>query len=154
MSTRKACPPEAQALDEALLKAVTINHSFEVTPTQLTVMDEDGGIFVFDAVPHPSKAAVTKFIYVASETKDCAGAGPMKCLQIREKAGQPWSNYRGNIVGFSPIPGIEYRLRIKEDTAKNPPADGSGKIWFLDIVVEQKVVDKAAAEAFEAQNKK
>jgi heat shock protein HslJ len=154
ISTRKACLPDAQALDEALLKAINANHSFEITGTKLTIMDDDGGTFVFSSVAIPSKSAVTKFIYVASETKDCAGAGPMKCLQVREGKDQPWTMYHGRIVGFHPVPGIEYRLRIKEDFLKNPPADGSTKVWFLDLVVEQLVVDKAAADAYYASQKK
>jgi heat shock protein HslJ len=154
ISTRKACLPDAQALDEALLKAIDANHSFEITGTKLTIMDDDGGTFVFSAVAIPSKNAVTKFIYVASETKDCEAGGTTKCLQIRDSKDQPWTNYHGRIVGFRPVPGIEYRLRIKEDTVKNPPAGGSSKIWFLDLVVEQSVVDKAAADAFYASQKK
>lgn len=155
ISTQKACLPEAQAIDEALLKAITINHSIEIAAGRLTIMDEDGSSFVFSPVPIPSKNAATKFIYVASETRDCiGGAAPAKCLQIRETPDQPWSNYHGRIIGFHAVPGIEYRLRIKEDTAKTPPADGSGKIWFLDMVVEQKVIDRAAADAYFAAQKK
>jgi heat shock protein HslJ len=154
ISTPKACLPEAQAVDEALLKAITINHSFEVEGKQLTITDDDGGTFLFRAVALPSKNAVKKFIYVGAETRNCTGNVPMKCLQIRESKDQPWTNYYGSIIGFHPTPGHEYRLRIKEDTVKNPPADAPNKIWYLDMVIEQTIVGKAAADAFEAQKKK
>jgi len=155
VSTRKACQPDGQALDEALLKAVTVNHSFELAAQQLTIMDDDGGTLVFRRVGIPSKRAVTKFIYVGPETKDCASgpahaqtAGPTaKCLQVRETSDQPWTNFRGKIIGFRPVPGIEYRLRIKEDSVKTLPTQESTTIWYLDMVVEQKVVSKAAPEA-------
>jgi hypothetical protein len=40
------------------------------------------------------------------------------------------------------VPGTEYRLRIWEDDVPKPPADGSSKRWLLDLVVEQRVIEK------------
>jgi hypothetical protein len=66
----------------------------------------------------------------------------MECLQIRENPTDPWQLYYGEITGFTHEPGIEYRLRILEDQVANPPAGASSKRWFLDLVVEQKVVKR------------
>ena len=57
-----------------------------------------------------------------------------------DPVGEPWRLHDGEIVGFTPEPGVEYRLRILEDTVEHPPADGSSKRWFLDLVVNQRVV--------------
>jgi hypothetical protein len=56
---------------------------------------------------------------------------------VRESPEGPWQLFYGEIIGFSYEPGIEYRLRILEDDVPNPPADGSSRRWFLDLVVEQ-----------------
>lgn len=96
----------------------------------------------FRAMLMPSAAAVQKFVYVASERKPCTGEGRMECLQIRENPTDPWQLYHGEIIGFTHEPGIEYRLRILEDQVANPPAGASSKRWFLDLVVEQKVVKR------------
>jgi len=94
----------------------------------------------FSSVPMPSASAVQKFIYVASERVACTGVAPMQCLQVRSSPDEPWQPFHGEIIGFDPEPGIEYRLRIYEDDLPNPPTDGSSKRWFLDMVVEQRVV--------------
>ena len=77
----------------------------------------------------------------------------MKCLQIRESKDQPWTLSYTNIVGFEHVPGIEYRLRIKEDRVPHPAADAPSVIWYLDMVVEQTVVDRKAADEYEASKK-
>jgi heat shock protein HslJ len=92
------------------------------------------------SVPMASASARQKFIYVASERAPCVGVAPMQCLQVRESRDQPWRMFYGEIVGFEFQPGTEYRLRILEDDVPNPPADGSSKRWFLDLVVERRVV--------------
>ena len=85
----------------------------------------------------------TKFVYVSAETKPCTGVAPMQCLQIREDKSAPWTLFYDQIEGFTPEPGIAYRLRIKEFDRPNPPADASSKRWVLDMIIEQTVVDKS-----------
>lgn len=46
----------------------------------------------------------------------------MLCLQVRDSPDQPWRLQYGEIIGFTPEPGVEYRMRILEDTVENPPA--------------------------------
>lgn len=93
-------------------------------------------------LPEPSASAVQKLVYVAAERAPCTGVAPMLCLQVRDSPDQPWRLHYGEIIGFTPEPGVEYRLRILEDTVENPPADGSSKRWFLDLVVEQRDVGR------------
>jgi hypothetical protein len=92
------------------------------------------------AAPVPSAAAVQKSIDVAADRAPCVGVAPMQCLQVRDGPEQPWRLFYGEIIGFTHESGVEYRLRILEDDVPNPPADGSAKRWFLDQVVEQRVV--------------
>jgi heat shock protein HslJ len=142
-STMMACMPDAQALDTALSKLLGGGVTYHVEGDQLTLTGADGSIWTFLSVKIASKDAITKFIYVAPTTKECtAGAGKMDCLQIRDTKDEPWRLYYSTIIGFTPVPGIEYRLRIKEDKVANPPADSSSVVWYLDLVVEQKVVAK------------
>ena len=99
---------------------------------------------------------MTKFIYVGSAPVDCPGGPQGKCLQIREGKDQPWQTSSAKIIGFTPVPGIQYRLRVKEDVAADTTGDAPEKIWYLDMIVEQSVVDREAADAYrkEQQGKK
>jgi heat shock protein HslJ len=139
MSTMMGCPPALEELDRVLMNLMSKNESF-VIEGDVLILKASGGEWRFSKEPMPSKEAVTKFIYVASETKDCTGVGPMTCLQIREDKDGPWRLFYGNIIGFEREPGIEYRLRIKEDKVTNPAADQASVIWYLDMVVEQRAV--------------
>jgi heat shock protein HslJ len=152
-STMKACPPEIQEVDSAFSKVLMAKPSVHVDGDQLTLAGDDGSEWTFHKEPLPSKEATTKFIYVAAFTKDCTGVGPMQCLQIRESKDQPWTLSHINIAGFEHVPGIEYRLRIKEDQVPHPAADASSVKWYLDMVVEQTVVDRKAADDYEAAKK-
>lgn len=149
ISTMMACADDVMKLEKELTTLFASSQPFRVAGNQLTV-----GALKFERVAIASKEAVTRFIYVASETKDCTGVARMKCLQIRENKAEPWRLHYSGIVGFEPVPGIEYRLRIKEDKVARPPADGSNVVWYLDMVVEQTVVDRAAADAWHAAKKR
>jgi heat shock protein HslJ len=129
-STRRACPPEIMAFDDALSKLAASSPSFQRAGSTLTLAGSGGEEWVFRKVPHPSANAVTKFVYVSSQTKPCAADSAKQCLQIRDEPTQDWREYSGRIYNFQPRPGIDYRLRIKDDAG----------MWFLDMIVEQKVV--------------
>jgi len=139
-STMRACLPDVTELEKALLNAVTGKPQYRVDGSDLTLASPSG-TWRFAKEPLPSDQAVTRFIYVASETLPCT-AGVMKtnCFQIRETKDEPWRLNYTPIIGFDFHPGTEYRLRIKEDRVANPPADGSSVVWFLDLVVEQRLV--------------
>lgn len=72
-----------------------------------------------------------KTIIIGAETADCTGVAPMKCLQVKESANGKWTNLYNNIEGFTYEPGYEYVLKIKEEKAENPPADGSSIKYIL-----------------------
>lgn len=138
-STMMACEGKVMKLEEEISKAFAAPQPFKIEGDRLTI-----GPRTFEREAMASKAAQTKFIYVAPETKDCTGVAPMKCLQVRENKSMPWRLHYSGIVGFQHEPGIEYRLRIKEDKVENPPADGSSVVWYLDLVVEQKKIKAGA----------
>lgn len=150
VSTMMACVnPDLMSLEKKLTEAITRNKSYAIAAEQLTITGESGESYVFRQVEAPSAGAKTRFIYVASETKSCTGVAKMDCLQVREFKDRPWQLHYGPIIGFDFVPGIEYRLRIKEDRlpeGKAGPADISRVRWFLDMIVEQKVIDPNAAK--------
>ncbi|KQT18333.1 hypothetical protein ASG31_06290 [Chryseobacterium sp. Leaf404] len=72
-----------------------------------------------------------KTLFVGSETKDCTGVAPMKCLQVRENATDSWANFYSNIEGFTYEPGFEYELKVRTEKISNPPMDGSSIKYIL-----------------------
>ncbi len=162
-ATMMACTENGRMeLDQRLARTLE-NATFRITGKgpedgRLDLRGSNGDRWRFHREPQPSAAATTKFIQVAATTKPCTGVAVQSCLQVSEKPGEPWRLHYGPIIGFDYVPGIEYRLRIKEDRRTGPiPADASLITWYLDLIVEQKVVDAAAVEAHraaEAQRKK
>ena len=84
----------------------------------------------------------TKHIYVADHLVDCDGAGPQKCMLIKEKIVDDWTNFYDQIEGFDYEEGYEYLLNVKIKTIKNPPADGSSLKYTLVEVFEKKKTEK------------
>jgi len=78
-----------------------------------------------------SSSADEKTFIVASQTVDCTGVAPMKCLQVKEKASDSWQNFYTNIEGFTYEPGYEYVLKVKTEKIENPPMDGSSIKYTL-----------------------
>lgn len=87
--------------------------------------------------PAPQAQGHEKIILVAATRVPCQGVAPMQCLQVRERADQPWQLVYSGIEGFEFHPGTEYRLRISEIPVDNPPADGSSIRWVLRDVLEE-----------------
>ena len=140
-ATRMACPPALAAWEDAFFEFLAARPAASLEGDELVLVSA-GGSLRFRPVPVPSANAVQKFVYVAAERKPCSGVGRMECLQVRDRPSDPWQLYYGEIVGFTHVPGTEYRLRIWEDDVPKPPADGSSKRWLLDLVVEQRVIEK------------
>jgi heat shock protein HslJ len=154
-ATMRGCPDDLQALDNGFTQLLNANRSIRIDHDQLTLEGNDGAQWRFQRQQIASKDAQAKFIYVAPFTKPCSGgAGPMTCLQIRDSSDEPWRLHHSGIIGFEHVPGIEYRLRIKEDRVARPPADGAAIVWYLDLVVEQKIVDRKAADDYLAAKNK
>ncbi|MCE3074697.1 DUF4377 domain-containing protein [Chryseobacterium gwangjuense] len=76
-------------------------------------------------------AADEKTFIVGPQTADCTGVAPMKCLQVKEKATDNWSNFYTNIEGFTYEPGYEYVLKVKTEKLENVPADASSIKYTL-----------------------
>lgn len=72
-----------------------------------------------------------KTFIIASETADCTGVAPMKCLQVKEKGSEDWQNFYSNIEGFTYQPGFEYTLKVRTEKIENPPADASSIRYIL-----------------------
>lgn len=82
--------------------------------------------------PIPNSASGDEKIFiVASNTVDCTGIAPMKCLQVKEKESDNWGNFYSNIEGFTFEPGFEYVLRVRTEKSTNPPMDGSSIKYTL-----------------------
>jgi hypothetical protein len=140
-TTRKACLGPFAPWEPAFFKVLTSKPSMTREGSDL-ILKSEAGEMRFRSMPVPSASAVKKFIYVAAERKPCSGVAPMQCLQVRDEKDAPWRLYYGEIIGFTHHPGTEYRLRILEDRVPNAPADASSVRWFLDLVVEQRLVKK------------
>lgn len=79
-------------------------------------------------------------IKVASQQVDCEGAhGPQKCLQIKEVLAKKWDMQYDGIVGFTYEPGYVYKLQVKKEQLKNPPADASSvRYTLLEVIKKEK----------------
>ncbi|MGP9803110.1 DUF4377 domain-containing protein [Rheinheimera sp. NSM] len=133
--TMMACQEDAMQREQAF-------HSFLQSGPALSydnkmlVLRKDDTEYRFSAQPDLSNAT-TRLIYVAPERKSCVGIAPMQCLQVRDTPEDAWQLHYGEIEGFTPQPGVAYRLRIKEMPVANPPADAPDRRWILDMIVEQ-----------------
>ncbi|WP_312991819.1 DUF4377 domain-containing protein [Chryseobacterium flavum] len=91
-------------------------------------------------------ASDEKTFIVGPQTADCTGVAPMKCLQVKEKASDSWTNFYSNIEGFTYEPGYEYVLKVKTENIANPPADGSSIKYTLVKQVSKTKAEIAANE--------
>lgn len=142
-STLMACPEPAMKMEQAYVQALGAVTGYRLDGGQLVLTAADGVTLTYQAAHKPAANAPRKFIYVSAETKPCTGVAPMTCLQVRDKESDPWTLHYSGIEGFTPEPGIEYRLRIIEEKVDNPPADASSIRWTLDQVIEQRVAAPA-----------
>jgi heat shock protein HslJ len=85
-------------------------------------------------------AAIEKTVYVGPYLVDCEGAGPQKCLLVKENPEDEYSLFYDQIEGFDYEEGYEYELRVSEETLQDPPADASAIRWTLIEVVSKTTV--------------
>ncbi|MGA0555308.1 DUF4377 domain-containing protein [Larkinella sp. VNQ87] len=76
-------------------------------------------------------------LQVADHQVDCTGVGPQKCLLIKEGDATNWAYFYQQIEGFEYTAGFEYKLRVRRENVKNPPADGSSARYVLVEVLEK-----------------
>lgn len=150
-STLMACAPDAMQREQALAALLRSRPQVRLDGDKLLigeVAQQQVWQPVATATPEttvtpvapaaPAVAPATqRFIYVAPERRPCTGVAPMQCLQVRERANQPWQHHYGEIEGFQFEPGTAYRLRISEIKVANPPADAPDRRWVLETIVEQ-----------------
>lgn len=81
-----------------------------------------------------------KTVFVGPQMVDCQGAGPQKCLLVKQNPEDEYTLFYDQIVKFDYQDGFEYELRVEEEQVENPPADGSSVRWTLVEVVSKNPV--------------
>ena len=84
--------------------------------------------------------AEIKILHVNSHLIDCVGAGPRKCMQIRESRYDEWHPFYDEIEGFTFEEGYLYQIIVSITDVEDPPADGSSKAYELLAIVSRKKV--------------
>jgi len=149
-STLMACAPDAMQREQALAALLRSRPQVRLDGDKLLIGEvaqqqvwQPVAATVQSAAPaKPAKPVAaaeqttTRLIYVAPERRPCTGVAPMQCLQVRERAKQPWQHHYGEIEGFQFEPGTAYRLRISEIKVANPPADAPDRRWVLETIVD------------------
>ena len=74
---------------------------------------------------------------VSSRKADCVGAATAQCLQVRESADKPWTNFFSAIKGFDYQEGYFYEINVKVTKIENPPADGASLAYELAKIVKK-----------------
>ena len=76
-------------------------------------------------------------IYVAPKQADCSGVSDQKCYLIRKNIGENWILHYEEIEGLDYEPGFSFKIKVKKERIKNPPADASSFRLILVEVVEK-----------------
>lgn len=84
-----------------------------------------------------------KTYFVAAEKVDCQGVAPMQCLLVRENVKADWTVFYDPIQGFKYEEGTEYKIQVRIEKVKNPPADAANRRYVLEKVLSKKRVKKA-----------
>src|SRR5690606_37057207 len=89
-----------------------------------------------EATPQESASAGEEItLYVGPELVGCVGAGPMKCMLVKENPEDDYTYFYSQIEGFEFEPGYEYELRVQVTPVENAPADASSLKYTLVEVV-------------------
>lgn len=107
-------------------------------------------IFGCASVDHTatSEKNTTEYIFWVNSLKaECAGAGPMQCLQIQtgdELTDAGWQLFYHTIKGFKYKQGYLYKIIVQEESIppEKVPADASSKKYTLVKILEKKVDGK------------
>lgn len=80
----------------------------------------------------------TETMFVSGRLADCQGVAPQKCLQIKFDQNDDWTYFYNNIDGFAHKEGTDFKLKVKREDIKNPPADAASfKYILIEILEEQ-----------------
>lgn len=140
-ATRMACPGELERIEQAYFALLTANPTYTIEGDTLR-LKADRQEARFERLPSPSPKARVRFIEVAPLPATCPSPGPTPCLHVREARSHPWQLHRGGIAGFDHQPGTAYRLRVLEEPVTDPPKGSPEVRWTLDLIVEQRIVDR------------
>ncbi len=90
-----------------------------------------------------------KTLFIGPELVDCEGAGPQKCMLVKESPAADYSLFYSQIEGFDYEQGYEYELVVEVTKVENPPADASSLKYSLVEVVSKTPVstEETAAES-------
>lgn len=77
-----------------------------------------------------SSKTITRYT-IASETRDCVGVGPQKCLLVKKGNQSDWEFFYNDIEGFNYTEGNEYIIDVKVEKKENTPADASSLKFTL-----------------------
>lgn len=79
-----------------------------------------------------------KTYYVAAEKVDCQGIASSQCLLVRENLKSNWVVFYDQIQGFKYEEGTEYKIQVRIEKVKNPPADAANSRYVLEKVLAKK----------------
>ena len=92
-------------------------------------------------------SSCTSTLYVAPKQADCSGVSDQKCYLIRYNPGENWILHYDEISGLDYEPGFSYKLKVKRERVKNPPADASAiKFILVEIYEKTDVTDDISLE--------
>ena len=86
-------------------------------------------------------------LYIAPKKADCSGVGEQKCYLIRMTTEGNWILHYEEIKGLDYEPGFSYKIKVKKESVKNPPADRSSYQYrLLEILEKRDVTDDIMTE--------
>jgi heat shock protein HslJ len=139
-TTMMACDPNAMDREHTFSQFLQSRPQVNIEGNTLTLSKQDQQ-YQFSLQPDLSQAT-TKLVYVAAQRQTCTGVAVQQCLQVRDSPQADWQLFYDEIEGFTPQPGVAYRLRIKEVPVQKPAADASNVRWILDMIIEQEVMSQ------------
>jgi len=81
-----------------------------------------------------------KTLFIGPELVDCEGAGPQKCMLVKESPDGEYGLFYDQIEGFDYEEGYEYEIVVEVTKVENPPADASSLKYSLVEVVSKTAV--------------
>lgn len=79
--------------------------------------------------------------WVHSAKVECTGVSQTTCLQIQKgnsfDINEKWNLFYSSIEGFEYEPGYIYKLKLRQETNENTPADGSSTVYSLVKILEK-----------------
>lgn len=162
VGTKMACEPRPLKTEQTFIKALQGAIRYQVNQNTLILYTKGSGMMVFtrnvepkiEAKVAPAKpenkieartlapeaqvqSADIQILLVGPKRVDCTGAAPMKCLQVKTPDRKDWEFFYSGIEGFNYEEGYTYRIRVKIEDVKNPPADASSKKYILLDILEK-----------------